>query len=92
MFCAFKIQYLLFYSSCQTSDQTSSQKGGYAIGQIISYQCLRVESWVQSQASVCGMCDGQSGTEVSHWVLWCTLSLSFHQCCILIHVFVTNAV
>jgi len=70
MFCASDIRYMFLYSSCQTCDQTSSQKGGHAIGQIISYQCLHVDSWVQSQASVCGKFGGQSGTKVSHWVLW----------------------
>ena len=54
MFCAFIIQYLLFNSSCLTNDQTISQKDGHAMGRIISYRCLHVESRVQS--SVCVGC------------------------------------
>ena len=33
-----------------------------AMGQAVNCYLLTMETWVQSQASPCGMCNGQSGT------------------------------
>jgi hypothetical protein len=58
----------------------------HALAQVVSCQSLSAEADVHSQASLCGICGGQSGTQNRVFSEYCgfPLSLSFYQYSILI--------
>lgn len=64
----------------------------HASAQAVSHQNLTIEAWVQSLASTCNIC-GQSGDGIDVLcVLEVILSLTFHQCSILIHSAISTAI
>jgi len=67
--------------------------GCIACAVVVGLQSLIAEAQVQSQASPCYICGGQSGTGQIFLKKFCfPLSVSFHQFCVLIHSSTTDTV
>ena len=60
---SFSLLLFIFFLPPQRCIFTDTNKmfHGHALAQVVSCQPLTAEAWVHSQASLCGICGGQSG-------------------------------
>jgi len=84
---------LLFWKPLLNYSQGSKFSVGFAMAEAVSRRILTVVDRVQSQGIPCGIYGEQSGSGTSFSPsISVSLSVSLHQCSILIHSSTTNAV